>query len=619
MAIITTKTKKPPVAIQQKDYRNGGEGFARWVEDNVCLPIYPPGSKISKWVPASALPDTPDPDTGRSYRSFWEEQKIIMNEALRMEAGRFVYRLIILCWMRGEGKTFLNCLFQMWRFFCWPKQSIVLCANSKDQSEFVSFVTIKDIILNSPKLRRIVGVRNIQTKRIRLRDSKNNVTSVILNVTTASGLLPNLNNYSFTEIHEMKDPEFFQQVHGSIRNVPNAMGFIDSTVSSKDHILYRQYEAYINEKDPTIFFSYRYSKSAIYTDYWHPLNTQVQLDSYRTTFLPGAFDRYFKNLWTVGADKVFEPYMIEAINYLGINKNVSDQKGVFDILIERQKIYNRFDEVRKEKIEMQTSGMINDLAEISRNLWPVNDLYTLKDPYGQSSMISVDALDRISDLYDTDWAVICGIDRAQPMKMRTSARTIFLAIAKGLPGSRSDPNLGILKVPNYIYLLLYLTAVLDHSVEGLKSEILVVNEEYDGIDRICSETWGVFDMVAWCEEIGITLDMITNTYLKQVAAFTEFYSVVSTGRFKAPPLAIPGMRSDDLMLEELAMFDHDEDKKWFGSPEKRKKKGVQDDSVYALALSINGGRVITPDDFRQRGGKYFFGSMYPGTKTVGRY
>ena len=462
-----------------------------------------------------------------------------------------------------------------------------------------------------------MGPHNIQKRLIRLQDEKKNITSVIMSVSSFSGIFSNITNYSFTEIHEMKNPEFFQQVHGSIRNIPNAMGFIDSTVSPKDHILYRQYEAYISKKDPTIYFNYRMSRQADYRDYWHPMNTQVQLDSFKTTFLPNAFDRYFKNLWTVGADKVFEPYQVEAINYLGANRSTFSQEKVFELLKQRHAILSGYDNLEEKGLVAFDRSV--ELAQIEHELWPAEDEYTLSSSFGAPCCASVEMLDRLGIIYDTDWGIIAGIDRAQPMKMRTAARTIFTVVAKGLPGSKRDPSRGALTVPTYIYLLMHLTTVPDHSVEGLKAEILMANEEYDGIDLISSETWGIFDMAGWCEENEILLDMITNTYPKQLAAFTELYQVISTGRFKAPTVAVPGSRGPDILIEELGLFDHDEDTKRFGSPEKKRRQGVQDDGVYALGLCVYGGRMITVDHFRSRSGRPDFGTSVPGAGNVGKY
>jgi len=98
-------------------YRDGGKGFTAWADENVCVPIYPEGSDIPVWTLLGELPDDPHPTTGRSYKSMWDEQKSICLEALRMENGRFIHRLIVLCWPRGDGKSLLACLIQLWKFF----------------------------------------------------------------------------------------------------------------------------------------------------------------------------------------------------------------------------------------------------------------------------------------------------------------------------------------------------------------------------------------------------------------------------------------------------------------------------------------------------------------------
>ncbi len=39
-----------------EDYRNGGEGFIQWVEDNVQLSVFPEGSDVPQWLPVSEFP-----------------------------------------------------------------------------------------------------------------------------------------------------------------------------------------------------------------------------------------------------------------------------------------------------------------------------------------------------------------------------------------------------------------------------------------------------------------------------------------------------------------------------------------------------------------------------------
>jgi len=621
------KAKKSKSAVIFEEYRRGGEGFAKWVEDHVCIPIVPVGSTMSEWCPVSDLPDTPHPITGRSYKGFWEKQKEVMNEALEMdENGFFKHNLIVLCWMRGDGKTFLACLAQLWRFFVFPLQNIVLCANSQNLADFVSYSTIRKIIENSPKLFNIVGARNIQAQEIRLTDSSGNVMSTIQNISSYSGIVSGITSFSFTEIHELKTSEFYEKVYGSIRNVPNAMGIIDTTVSNRDHILYRTYDGVVKGKNPLVYFSYRSSKMADYRDYWHPHNTQAQLDSFKTTFLPSAFDRYFRNLWNSGAEKVFSVEQIQAVSYFGVEKSIAMQSQLFALLKKRNKIIDGVDNfvTKVEKAgydsdKLMYSDRADEISTMEDGLWSVDSVYQIRDKYGKPQKVSVDTLDMLSDMFDTDWGIFSGIDRAQPMKKKTAARTIVTIGAKGLPGSRSNSALANIEVPNYLYLLLHLTSIEDHSLELIKSELFDANEEYDGLDMVTSETWGIWDMMTWCEEHDINIQTVHPSYDKQMGAFTELYSLISKGRFKAPPTGVPGSREDDVMIEELSMFDHNEEKKWFGSPEKKMKYGVQDDSCYSLTWGLWGAKALTVDDFRPRSGKKFFGFMLNGVGLSGDY
>ena len=82
----------------REEYRDGGEGFIKWAEDNVFVPITPEGLDMSVWMPIGDLPKDINPETGRSFHGIWEGQKDIAREALSMENGRFVYRLLIFCW-----------------------------------------------------------------------------------------------------------------------------------------------------------------------------------------------------------------------------------------------------------------------------------------------------------------------------------------------------------------------------------------------------------------------------------------------------------------------------------------------------------------------------------------
>ena len=163
---INTEDLPPYVIYEPASYRDGPEGFIKWCNENVNIPIYPVGAVMAQWCPMGDLPRDINPRTGKSYRGIWDAQKEVVRQALRMVDGEFIYRLIVLCWMRGEGKSLLAVLIQLWKFFNWSKQQIVLGANSKEQITFVHFDIMKDIINNSPKLLKGVGKKNIQEKKI---------------------------------------------------------------------------------------------------------------------------------------------------------------------------------------------------------------------------------------------------------------------------------------------------------------------------------------------------------------------------------------------------------------------------------------------------------------------
>ncbi len=100
-------------------YRNGGDGFICWVEENVRIPVYDNDSPIPSWILVGDLSRVPAKLTGKSFWDMWCNQKEVLKEALQMEFGRLKHRLIIFCWPRGEGKSAVACLIQLWKFFCF--------------------------------------------------------------------------------------------------------------------------------------------------------------------------------------------------------------------------------------------------------------------------------------------------------------------------------------------------------------------------------------------------------------------------------------------------------------------------------------------------------------------
>lgn len=616
------KKKKPRLKKPRITYRSGGEGCIKWCNENVRVPIYINGVPV--WKGLNELPTEKNPYTGRSSADMWDAQKPILRQGLKMRGGKFIYRLIVLCWMRGDGKSLLACLIQLWKFFNFPRQQIMLGANSKDQVKFVHFDIMRDIILNSPNLLKIVGRRNVQEKEIRLKNKHGNIVSIIRSISSFSGIVSNITGYTFSEIFDMKNPKFFTQLDGSVRNVPNALGVIDSTVSAKEHVLYRLYDNSRKGLDKLTYFSYRSSPNADASDFWNPEMTQDQLNSYKTKFPPAEFDMYFKNLWESAAHKMFLPEQIMAMRYIGFN----NQLGQHDEIINACKKHIELEEKRKE---MEGNTYMEDRIDaVERNTksvhncTPLSNIYSLSSEYGQNRYASLEELNKLSEIYDTNFSILAGVDRADPMKKNLSfgAKTITTIIAKGLPGSKSNPGFYMQKenqVLKYFYFLIGLFHVERNDLDSIKSVLELCIDEYDGIDSLSAERWGMWDMADWCEENTIIFDPVTASYMKQKEGFSELFTLTAEGRFKAPPVGVRGNKKEDILEEEFGIFDHDPKAKFYGSPEKGERYGIQDDCMFSLNWGIYGGRMLGMDDMYERGHKNTLGEFFQNKSLEGAY
>ncbi len=517
--------------------------------------------------------------------------------------------------------SLLACLIQIWKFFCWPRQQIMLGANSKDQVKFVHYDIMRDIIFNSPKLLKLIGKKNIQEKEIRLKDRRGRVSSLIRSISSFSGIVSNITGFTFSEIFDMKNPKFFVQLYGSIRNMPNALGVIDSTVSSKQHVLYELYTQSTGGKTKKVYFSHRCSEKGAFEDYWNPNMDQDQLDDYRLTFPFGDFERYFKNTWSAGSSQVFTLETIEEMSILGVKGGLLNHLDTAKSIAEKAKLLSTKSSVKSKGLMQATLEMDRKVSIVEKSWRFMDSVYNLCDRYNKPIMASVDDLEALGDMLDTDWVISGGIDMADPMAIRSNAKTIFTATAKGLPGSRSNPYYQSTESgnPEYVYFLLFIANIKDHSLLTLKNVMDSVNDEYNGMDSLCGERWGIWDLTTWCDERDIVFEAIYPTYARQKECFKELYTLLNTGRFKSPIIVVAGAKSSDILREEAGVFDHDPDEKWYGSPEKKERYGIQDDAIYSVGWGIYGGRLLDVDSFRSRKGGSFFGTFAGDTSLLGDY
>jgi hypothetical protein len=258
------------------------------------------------------------------------------------------------------------------------------------------------------------------------------------------------------------------------------------------------------------------------------------------------------------------------------------------------------------------------IREAMEPLKRVSDVYQLH--VGETPcMASREDLEKLTTLYDTNWAILVGLDRSDPMQTTSSARTILTAIAKGLPGSRSDPSMMYdLGKHSYIYFLLHLSHIVSASMDDIKLELSAVHSEYDGIDVIGGERWGLWDLSSWCTDNGILFIPISPNQSRQKEAFTELFQLFMTGLIKAPPVKVRGSKQSDILQEELINFDYNPKNGSYGSLNKEDKNGIQDDVIYSLGWGIWGGKNLSVEDFRPRTTNMIFGEFFK-EPVVGRY
>jgi len=284
-----------------KDYRQGGDGFLLFLSEN--LKVF--DRKRRGWVNFSP----------------WPKQVEICKEALEMDStGTFKYKFIVFCWPRGEAKSFLACMIAIWRLCCFPREKIILGANSRDQVNFVHFDVIKEHILNSPELVEFIGEDNVLQRGVVLRRDKHgkqkdifakDVISIIAPISTAQGIMSNITACTFSEAHKMKDETFFTELAGSTRFIHNSMVLIDSVVAPQGHFMERMYKNCKRGEDDLTYFSH-------YSDvHYNPDMTDKELESFKRKLLPSEFNRHFRNRWEDAGFGLFSKYQILGMEQFG--------------------------------------------------------------------------------------------------------------------------------------------------------------------------------------------------------------------------------------------------------------------------------------------------------------
>jgi hypothetical protein len=605
-------------------YRNGGEGFILWAEENVRVLAYLPGTSILKPTYLADLSREPEPMTGRTWWDFWCWQKDICRQALKLDTdGRLKHNLVVFCTERGEGKSFMAVLILLWKFTVFANQRIFLAANSKEQSSFAHREEMDKIIRISPVLLALVGgEKNIQKKELAIYDSRGLKISFITTVSTFTGVLSNATGFSFSEFFQARpDAPFFNEIYTSMRNTPNALGVIDSTVSTRDHKLYKLYEAIQKGAKGTDswFFYYKCNPTADVNKYMSPANTQKQLDAFQasTAANPVEFDMFFKNTWDTAQKGLFSEELVDACHYLGASGKLLNQQ---EIMKQNETLTKHVSDIAYADYQGFGKCLNQDIVYFDKKALKDIDEYIA--PLNEVAYYApADAVAKLGDLLDTDWAIGLGLDRSDPLATRSSAQTVLTCVAKGLPGSRSNPQkfIDISKedydAPDYVHVLIGIHVSNSSNSNDLQKIISGWADEYSGIESFSSDRYGVSDLAGWLtsEEIVEKPEVVHFSQQKQQEVFSILYNTVAYGRFKMPRIHIVGAKESDILVEQLKNFSvtYDGRKVTYGSPDKKHIGAIQDDAVDALAMAVYGMRYLGLDDFRSVDGSLFFGTYIP--------
>lgn len=580
-------------------YRDGGYGCILWAEENVRfkIPVDKDGHAIYKWITAGELPDNQD-EYGRSYKRLWEIAKAEITNALETEQGMYKNDLNVFCWPRGEGKTWITILLVLHRFFNFPFQRIYLIGSSKEQSSDTLLGEIREVIENSPRLYDKIGKKGILSDQIKMNRGLSGRFNFIKLLTTFSGLRSNATMIVQTEAFEVEDDSLFSKWFGSLRNIPDGMGIIDTTVSHKKHFLFRLYKNYQKNPDGNLYFSYKFASKGHPSEYNHPGMTQRKLDGFKNAFTKHDFSRFFKNLWDDAGDKVFDLSAIMAIEYVGYEDKIGESNIVFDCM--------------KQMNPSAGTPIVGGYD--SEKLIHVNSIFDL----GSRSLVNEDGIvtpEKETDLavvkkltltYRTFFALLVGVDMSEALKQRVdeSARSVVVWMLKGLPGSidmsvqdKMGANL------KYIYILIGMAVIQDHQPSSVNKILRVLHDNLGGINKVTSDPYGMAHVKPFCSRKGIPFNPIYANRQRQNVGVRELSGAIHSGRFKAPPIPIPGSRQQDILREELGNFDVISSAGKtvvYGSPTKFNKNGVQDDVIDAICQAMFGGLEVGADSFKER-------------------
>jgi len=468
--------------------------------------------------------------------------------------------------------TLLVCVLTLFFFFNGYSETITLAGNTRDQSKFTHYDLCKGIVQHTPKLRKTPGLE-IKEKHIALKTGPKEMFSYMQAVPTSVGLLPGTTRAVFTELHNLQDTKFFYDLWTSLRNVPNAMVLVDTTVARPGHLVHNLWQTYTKGEDPKIFFHHYADK------HYNPEMTIEELNHFRQNMPEVLFSMYFRNRWEDAAGSLFPTEKVREMSVCGLD----GAPGV-----PTPELTNAVKQIRELEITRNSyvKGKVDllavnrEIAAIEQRLYPVVRLYKMP--------ATREALEKIGKVYGCNFVIGVGLDRAQ-RHSKHYGRTVMSCVARGALSAETS-----------LYFVLDIFIPTESTLPVLAEKFLEWSREYGWIDKVAVETYSSQDFYDWVSDKALAAEFCTPSFQKQKPVFFTMSNIVDNGYLKCPPVPYYTdedgklyrgfTNKEDVFMEELDMFNYipgvTEKTGTFGSPEKNKKSGVQDDTVYSVAWAI---------------------------------
>ncbi|MCK5609979.1 hypothetical protein KAR91_49355 [Candidatus Pacearchaeota archaeon] len=566
-------------------YPFSGEGVIQWIKDKKLMRE---DKRQNKWVPIK----------------LWGFQVKFIKEAFKLrEDGDYQHNMIVASWERGEGKTNIIMALFLFRFFNRYGEIINLSGLSKDQSSFAHYDLAKKTILNTPMLNSTPGLE-VKEKEITLKQGQGDPVCTIKAVPTSTGLLPGTTCAVFTELHKLQDRQFFIDLWTSIRATPNSMILIDTTVAAKGHIVYGLWDSWCKKDDPLLYFNHKQD------DIQNPETTPEHLASFRRHMLPFEFNRYFRNRWEDAVGGLFTPASIEKKNYIGIkidNLIAYGKSDELDKAIE-ELVDGKGQKNLYHKKGVSDASLDQKIAHERERLIKVDDIYSIP--------ATREDKEKLEALMGGPMTIGLGLDRSKLVGVMPD-RTSFVCLGK----IQIDFNTAY-------YFILDIFIPTTPTSMFLQNKLIEWETQYGYIDNVAAEEYQSQDFHLWCEENGYESEFCSPTFKRQEEIFTNLFGIVNDGFFKAPtiPYYVDDegnlhegySNKDDILTEEMGVFLHDGDRRFFGAPDKRKKAAVKDDIIYSLGWAGRACQCESMGEF-MKGNDSFVSLLEEPDDLIGEY